>query len=108
VKGGKVVKVYDGDTITIATYFHDKVYRFSVRLNGIDSPEIKGPNKADAVISRDALSALVMNKVVVLKNVKTEKYGRLLADVYMNGVNVSDWMLKAGHAVPYSGGTKKS
>ena len=40
---GKVIKVYDGDTITIAAllpYENSKLYRFSVRINGIDCPEI--------------------------------------------------------------------
>jgi endonuclease YncB( thermonuclease family) len=41
---GKVIKVYDGDTITIASklpYDNSPIYRFSIRLLGIDSPEIK-------------------------------------------------------------------
>ena len=46
LKNGYVIKVYDGDTITIANRLplinDDTIYRFSVRLNGIDTPEIKG------------------------------------------------------------------
>ena len=41
-------KVYDGDTITITAklpYKNSQVYHFSIRLNGIDSPEIKGQTK---------------------------------------------------------------
>ena len=48
ISGGVVIKVYDGDTITIASklpYKKSPLYRFSVRLNGIDSPEIKGVSK---------------------------------------------------------------
>lgn len=43
ITSGKVIKVYDGDTITIASklpYDHSPIYRFSVRLLGIDSPEM--------------------------------------------------------------------
>ena len=43
IKGGHVIKVYDGDTITIASilpYKESPIFRFSVRLAGIDSPEI--------------------------------------------------------------------
>ena len=40
-----------------------------------------------------------MNKTVVLKNVKNEKYGRLLADVYVGDVHVNQFMLDNGLAV---------
>ena len=112
IKYGKVVKVYDGDTITIAARYPstDKtMYRFSVRLNGIDSPEIKGKTNAEKELarkSRDMLHDLIYNKVVSLENVKTEKYGRLLADVHFNNTCVNTWMLDNGLAVPYDGGTK--
>ena len=109
---GKVVKVYDGDTITIAAQIEGLVpiYRFHVRLRGIDSPEIKGKTakeKEYAIVSRDKLAELIMNKQVVLTNVGTEKYGRLLADVYYGDINISQWMLENKLAVPYDGGTKK-
>jgi endonuclease YncB( thermonuclease family) len=45
ITGGRVIKVYDADTITIASklpYDESPMYRLSVRLNGIDTPEIKG------------------------------------------------------------------
>ena len=109
LKGGKVVKVYDGDTITVASFIYGKRYRFSVRLNGIDSPELKGGSaeqKHQATISREALSDLIMNKIVTLKNVTTEKYGRILADVFLGDLDVCKWMLDAGHACVYHGGTK--
>jgi endonuclease YncB( thermonuclease family) len=109
---GKVIKVYDGDTITIAARLPNTlgpIYRFSVRLLGIDSPEIKGKTfkeKELAVISRDILSQLIMGKIVYLRNVSMEKYGRILADVYLGDVHINDWMLKNGYAIPYDGGTK--
>jgi endonuclease YncB( thermonuclease family) len=109
---GKVIKVYDGDTITIAAKLPNTlgpIYRFSVRLLGIDSPEIKGKTfkeKELAVISRDILSQLIMGKIVYLRNVSMEKYGRILADVYLGDLHVNDWMLKNGYAIPYDGGTK--
>jgi endonuclease YncB( thermonuclease family) len=110
---GKVIKVYDGDTITIATRLpNDKtIYRFSVRLRGIDSPEIHGKTENEktlAIKSRDALSKLIYHKIIRLKNVEYEKYGRLLADVYLSGTgpSVNQWMLDEKYAVPYDGGTK--
>jgi len=109
---GKVVKVYDGDTITIAGILPgtcNPIYRFSVRLLGIDTPEIKGNTEEEkrlAKVARDELSNLILNKFVELKNISTEKYGRILADVYFEEIHVNKWLLEKGFAVEYNGGTK--
>jgi len=109
---GKVIKVYDGDTITIASkmpYNKSPIYRFSVRLRGIDSPEIRGKTAEETLLAkrvRDTLHDFIFGKIVTLKNVGTEKYGRLLADVYVGDVCVNSWMLEHGYAVQYDGGTK--
>ena len=87
------------------------VYRFPVRLKGIDSPEIKTKNEEEkkaAIISRDKLNDLIYGKIVLLTNVSTEKYGRVLADVHFGSTHVNDWMLQHKLAVPYDGGTKKN
>ena len=111
VSKGKVVKVYDGDTITVASKIlgSKKIYRFSVRLNGIDAPEIKGKTQEEknaAIISRDVLREKILGEIVLLKDVKTEKYGRLLAIVYLNNINMNEWMLTNNYAIPYDGGKK--
>jgi endonuclease YncB( thermonuclease family) len=123
IEHGKVVKVYDGDTITIAStiFNYNVVYRFSVRLRRIDSPEIKGKTAEEkrlAQQSREALHNLIFGKIVFLTNVDTDKYGRILADVILYydidnpnnptliPINISDWMLENGLAVPYDGGKK--
>jgi len=109
---GYVIKVYDGDTITIASkmpYKDSPMFRFSVRLSGIDSPEIKSTSVNEhslALLSKDALTSRLLGKNVELKNVSLEKYGRLLADVYYDGVHMNKWMLEHKFAVPYSGKTK--
>lgn len=114
VNGGRVIKVYDGDTITIASTIPIKdspLYRFSVRLNGIDTPEIKGSDEIEkrvALLARDALSEKILYKDVELINVQTEKYGRLLAEVVFNGQNMNEWMITQRFAVKYDGGTKQS
>jgi len=111
---GFIVKVYDGDTITLAAklpYEESPMYRFQVRLNGIDTPEMKGKDedeKKAALYAKNEMIHLVMNKTVQLKNVSTEKYGRILADVYVGGLHVNQWMLDNNLAVAYDGGTKKS
>lgn len=115
IHGGRVIKVYDADTITIASklpYDDSPMYRLSVRLNGIDTPEIKGKNISDeeknaAIIARDFVTNLTLNKFVKLENVHSEKYGRILADVYIDNIHLNDLLLKERYAVPYGGGTKK-
>jgi endonuclease YncB( thermonuclease family) len=113
IQGGQVIKVYDGDTITIASkmpYPESPLYRFSVRLNGIDTPEIKGKNEDEKEIAKKArneLTTLIMNKEVTLKNVQSEKYGRILAEVYLGDICLNDWLVEKKFAVKYDGGTKQ-
>ena len=113
ISGGKVVKVYDGDTITIAAkmpYKGSPVYRFSVRLNGIDTPELKGDcedEKNLAHMAREFVENMILNKWVRLENVKNEKYGRLLADVYIDNVHLNALLVEKRYAVAYDGGTKQ-
>jgi micrococcal nuclease len=114
IKGGRVIKVYDADTITIASklpYDESPLYRLSVRLNGIDTPEMKGKDISDeekeaAKVAREFVYKLVFNKYVRLENVESEKYGRILADVYIGDIHLNDLLLKERYAVKYEGGTK--
>ena len=114
IKGGRVIKVYDADTITIASklpYNESPVYRLSVRLNGIDTPEMKGKGveeeeKVAAKLARDFVSNLALNKYVRLENIESEKYGRILADVYIGNVHFNCLLLKERYAVKYDGGAK--
>lgn len=120
VTEGKVIKVYDCDTITIATKFpylptlneSNIMYRFHIRLLGIDTPEMKTKNedeKSIAHLAQKSLSELILNKNVILKNTSLDKYGRILANVYMeNGVELSNWAIVNRFAVSYDGRTKKS
>ena len=114
IENGIVIKVYDGDTITIATtlpIIDSPLYRFSVRLNGIDTPEMKGTTddeKTAAVEVKNILTTMLLNKKVVLKNLQNEKYGRILADVYLDDLCINDWLLRERLAVKYDGGTKKT
>ena len=118
---GKVIKVYDGDSITIATVatvftnlIDAGIYRFSVRLSGIDTPEMRtkdASEKKAARLVQQKLEAKILGEYVNLKNVKYEKYGRLLCDVFVEGedeVSINQWLLNNKLAVPYDGGTKNS
>ena len=114
IKGGRVIKVYDGDTIIITAKIPIKnspLYRFSIRLNGIDTPEIKGSEvsedeKKAAQEVKIFVSNLILNKYIRLENIKNEKYGRILADVYIGNIHLNDLLLQNRYAVVYNGGTK--
>ena len=114
IEGGQVIKVYDGDTITIVAkmpYLNSPLYRFPIRFRGIDSPELHGANEDEkqcAILARDALSEIILHRYVTLKNIGNEKYGRILADVYLDDLHLNEWLLRERLAVPYDGGTKKT
>lgn len=113
INSGRVIKVYDGDSITIASKVPglegNKIYRFSVRLKGIDAPELRGSGleeKEMAKKSKQALSDKILHTDVFLKNIENDKYGRLLCEVYLKKENISQWMLSNRYAVAYDGKKK--
>ena len=114
IKYAKVIKVYDGDTITIAAKIHFldcQYYRFSVRLAHIDSPELKTKNideKNYALKAKIELENVILNKVVNIKILKSDKYGRLLAEVIYDNKSINNWLLSNHLAVNYNGKTKKT
>lgn len=108
IKSGKVVKVYDGDTIHVAAlYGKDHVYRFMIRMYGYDAPEVKGVSKAEGIKAKEALERRILNKNVSIHvHQEKEKYGRLLATISDTEGEINGWMIKKGYGVPYFGGTK--
>jgi micrococcal nuclease len=111
----KCVKVYDGDTITVSTkIINNQImpipYKFSVRLMGIDAPEIKGGGmneKLCAIRTRDELRNKILGKIIRLEIVQTpEKWGRILAKVFLDDEDICQWLLDTKMAVPYEGKTK--
>ena len=62
-----MVKVYDGDTITIAAKIEETIYKFPVRLVGIDTAEMATKNpteKEAAVLTRDVLHGRIVGENV--------------------------------------------
>ena len=91
---GKVVSVYDGDTITVLS---DNT-QHKIRLEGIDTPESKQPfgNKA-----KQAMSGMVFGKQVKVVWKKKDRYGRTLGHVYVNGKWTNLQMIEQGMAWHY-------
>ena len=111
VKKGKVVKVYDGDTVHIVfPIFNNMYFRWNCRINRVDTPELRTKNKLEKEMGykvRDKLREKILNKIVTVKCDNFDKYGRLLAEIEFEGENISDWLIENEYAFKYDGGTKK-
>ena len=92
---GKVVGISDGDTFTLLT--SDK-QQIKVRLAEIDTPEKSQPFGTKA---QQALSNLIFSKDVFVVEEDTDRYGRLVGDVYVGGIHVNRQMVKDGMAWVY-------
>lgn len=109
VMRGKIVKCYDGDTVTIATILNNKRVRFSVRMLGYDCAEIRSKDSQEKKVAhwaKEYITNMIYGKIVnVVKNEGTDKYGRLLLELEYNGENVNNIMLEKW-GVSYFGGHK--
>jgi len=118
ISSGIVTNVYDGDTFTLVSklpYGGSPLYKFKVRIAGIDCPEIRGKSQEEkdaAQAAKKEVMELILFKEVELTNVGLEKYGRLLADVYIvidnsNKINIGQHLLNKGLAKVYNGSCKE-
>ena len=112
ISSGRVIDVYDGDTFTIAgrVAYNPSLFKFSVRIRGIDTPEkrTKDDNEKFVALKAQAfVENIILGNMVELHGVATDKYGRLLADVTCKGRNIADELIAKRMAVAYDGGTKK-
>lgn len=110
----EVVKNYDGDTLTVNIPDVPALIgkNISVRVLGIDTPEVKTKNSCEKQAGRMAKnlvsSTLRGAKNIELHNVQRDKYFRILADVIIDGKSLKEVLIKNKLATAYDGGTKKS
>lgn len=93
-KSGTVIDVYDGDTFTL----NDGT---KVRVLPINAPELGAP---EGIISQNKLSGLILNKMVDCYSDPAnpdDRFGRMLAYVYRNNLDVGQWMMDNGYAELY-------
>jgi micrococcal nuclease len=88
---GKVVRIADGDTLTVLV---DR-QQVRVRLSAIDAPE-KGQDFSQR--SRQALADLVFDKDVKIVTHGKDRYGRVIGDVFVGGKLVNEFMVREGWA----------
>jgi len=109
----KVIKVYDGDTFTVEAYpWPGITAKTKVRLNGVDTPEIRGKCEAEkkkAIEARDYVKSLILGEVIQLENVKHGKYaGRVVAEVILDGgENLAEKIIQQGLGREYHGGRRE-
>ncbi len=109
----KVISVYDGDTITVdALPWPGMTIRTSVRLDGVDTPEIRGRCQAEkdlAIKARDFVRAKV-GTTVKLYQIRHGKYaGRVVARVKtVTGDDIATALISAGLGREYYGGRRES
>lgn len=104
--------IYDGDTFRVNIDGWPAVVGDSmpVRIKGIDTPELRGKCQREKEAARAAkqfsVARLRAGKLIELKGIVRDKYFRLLAEVWVDGVNLGEQLILGGFAVPYGGGTK--
>ena len=106
------IRTYDGDTITFnLPGLHPIIgEKISIRVNGIDTPEIKGKCEKETYDAKQAqqMVADILKEAeqIDLKDMERGKYFRIAADVIVDGENLADVLVEAGVAVRYDGGKK--
>lgn len=98
---GKVVRVADGDTLTVAMRDGTKA---KVRLYGIDAPEVRHketPGQPGGIEARQALKALTLGRTVHVDIVDVDRHGRSVGIVSEGALNVNLAMVGQGWAWAY-------
>lgn len=129
----RLLETHDGDTMKVAIVKGGKVHKVTIRVLGIDTPEVRSKDpkekaagirarnfvaawalpdrfEVDGVYGESALKAAYAETPVMIEVDfrGTDKFGRGLASVYKPGCasSLSDLLIANGHAVAYDGGTK--
>lgn len=110
----KIISVYDGDTfrVNIDEYPPILGQNIPVRVNGVDTPEIRGKcqyEKDLAIKARDFVRDKLLNaKEIKLTNIQRGKYFRIVANVLVDDVSLEAQLLKNNLAYEYYGKRKRS
>ena len=103
---------YDGDTCyVVAKTLPESLRNMSIRILGIDTPEIRAdcPEEKDLALQGRAFANDMFKNAdnIEFRNLKWDKYGgRILADVYIDGMSYKHQIIEAGLAREYYGGKK--
>lgn len=128
----KVVNVYDADTCKVVFYLNDELVKYTIRLKGIDTPEMKPPSsdknrkiqikeakrsrnrliqlstdcnlELESDLSKSKIQNLINNnkKIIQIKCEEFDKYGRLLASLFGNVSNDSNDSNKSNESLSFN------
>jgi len=108
----KVIDIYDADTMTVEIDLGFYInYTQKIRLLGIDTPELRTKNVKEkhlAYEARDYIRDLLLDKYVTITTEKQGKYGRYLANVFYDDININNELICKGYAKPYYGGKRET
>ena len=91
-----IASCYDGDTCRTSAGER-------IRLACIDTPELRGSraNPAPARAARDYLRSMVVGRKVGIRRITRDRYGRTVAELFVDGSNVQQRLVRSGHASIY-------
>jgi endonuclease YncB( thermonuclease family) len=103
----RITKIYDGDTCTILFSMQGQLRRCSVRIKGVDCPEIRGrgpAEKAAALAVRDVVREAFLDRICTVTAEGLDKYGRLIGSVRSDtGLDLASYLLENQLARSYAG-----
>lgn len=108
----KVLEVIDGDTIdVIIDLGFDVKFVSRLRLYGINTPESRTKNKEEKVkglAAKARLKELIEDKEIIVNTYKDkeEKFGRMLATIFIDDKSINEQLVTEGHATTYFGGKR--
>lgn len=100
-----VTDVHDGDTCTVDIDLGFGIWmkQQKLRFYGINTPELHGIEKEAGIKARDYVKSLLIGKQIILETQKdkSEKYGRWLATIWLDGTNINKKLIEEGYAREY-------
>ena len=106
-----MLKIYTGDTFSIATKipflgenaFSAPIYQFTIHLDSVTAPI----DKENGSITKEALTKKIEHQVVQLRDVSTDRHGKIYAKVFLAEENVNEWLVKNNYGVKSKNGKKR-
>jgi endonuclease YncB( thermonuclease family) len=100
---GRILRAIDGDTYDLGLLRDGTPFCLRIRLLGIDTYEKNTPMGFRCT---EFVKSTFEGKDVIYYLYEADKYGRVLADIYINGICISQDLIARGFGVPYDGGKK--
>jgi len=106
-----VLKIYTGDIFSIATKisflgenaFSATIYQFTIHLDGVTAPI----DKENSLITKEVLTDKIEHQVVRLRDISTDRHGKIYAKVFLAGENVNEWLLKNNYVMKSKNGKRR-